>query len=469
MVNPGYTPMKKIMIILDIALTIGAFILAYYIRNSFLFDEWEDLFDMHQYLWVFWIIVPIWPIVIKQMGLYNGVMHAKFPVLVFSVLKSVLVGSLIIASAIFVVRDALFSRLFFAMFVVVDFFLLLIEKLLLRYLYVNSRKKYNDIRVVLVSSPEGVRKFKEIVSSEEDVKVTVLGYFTISNLPEDIAADQCLGTPEELTRYIMSEAVDEVIFVLPKNHIGEMEGYIVDCEEMGVTVRMLLDLYDLKLAKTRLSYLGHIPLLTFHTVSLNEDQKLVKRTIDILGAAVGLCFTGLIYLILGPIIKLESPGPIIYSQTRVGQNGRTFRCYKFRTMVIDADHRKKDLEHLNMMKGAMFKIEKDPRITGIGHIMRKLSLDEFPQFYNVLKGEMSLVGTRPPTVDEVECYEQHHRRRLSIRPGITGLWQVSGRNSIEDFDEIVALDVKYIDNWSIWLDVKILLKTVFAVFRSTGL
>ena len=138
-------------------------------------------------------------------------------------------------------------------------------------------------------------------------------------------------------------------------------------------------------------------------------------------------------------------------------------------MYADADERKKELEDRNIMKGAIFKVENDPRITRVGRIMRKFSLDEFPQFYNVLRGEMSLVGTRPPTEDEVARYEQHHRRRLSIKPGITGLWQVSGRNSIEDFDEIVALDVKYIDNWSLWLDIKILFKTVFAVFHSTGM
>lgn len=190
--------------------------------------------------------------------------------------------------------------------------------------------------------------------------------------------------------------------------------------------------------------------------------------IDIFVSLIGLFITGILYIILGPIIKLQSPGPVLYSQPRVGRNGRIFKCYKFRSMYADADERKKELEHLNKMKGAIFKIENDPRITPIGKIIRKYSLDEFPQFWNVLKGEMSLVGTRPPTVDEVKQYENCHWRRLSIKPGITGLWQVSGRNNIEDFDEIVALDVKYIDNWSIWLDLKIIAKTVVAVFKKTG-
>ncbi|HBG76854.1 MAG TPA: sugar transferase, partial [Clostridiales bacterium] len=224
--------------------------------------------------------------------------------------------------------------------------------------------------------------------------------------------------------------------------------YIMDCEEMGITVRMLLDFYHLKLSKTLISYLGNLPMLSFRTVNLDENQKFIKRIVDIVGAIVGLAVTAVLFLIFGPAIKLESRGPVFYSQMRVGQNGRKFRLYKFRTMYADADEHKKELEDQNIMKGAIFKVENDPRITRVGKIMRKFSLDEFPQFYNVMKGEMSLVGTRPPTEDEVAGYEQRHRRRLSIKPGITGLWQVSGRNAIEDFDEIVALDVKYIDSWS---------------------
>jgi exopolysaccharide biosynthesis polyprenyl glycosylphosphotransferase len=321
----------------------------------------------------------------------------------------------------------------------------------------------------LVSAPEGVFKFSNLVSKEEDVNVNIIGYLTIDDSQNEVDGVECLGSMEDLNRMILTKAVDEVIFVLPKAYIPEIESYIIDCEKMGITVRMLLDLYDLKLAKTQISYLGNLPMLSFRTVNLNENQRFLKRIIDIAGAVVGLVLTAVLSVLFGLAIKLESPGPIIYSQIRVGQNGRKFRCYKFRTMYQDADERKKELEHLNMMKGAIFKVENDPRITKIGGFMRKLSLDEFPQFYNVLKGEMSLVGTRPPTLDEVEQYEKHQRRRLSLKPGITGLWQVSGRNSIEDFDEIVALDVKYIDNWSLWLDIRILFKTVFAVFNRTGI
>lgn len=469
MVHNEYTPFKKFTISLDVILTIGSFILAYIFRSSFIFDHWGELLNLRQYLWVFWIIIPMWPVVLKQFGLYDGAMHTRLGTLTFSLLKAVLVASLILASAIYVVKDSLFSRLFFALFISSNFFLLLIEKLIIRHVYHRPRNKFNDIKVIVVAAPEGVFKFVNLINEVDEVNVNILGYLSIDDCDNTVDGIECLGVLEDLNRFMLAKTVDEVIFVLPKSYIAEIESYIIDCEKMGITVRMLLDIYDIKLAKTQISYLGNLPMITFHSVTLNENQKFMKRVIDIIGSLAGLVIAGLIYLFLGPFIKLESKGPIIYSQTRVGQNGRLFKCYKFRTMYIDADDKKKELEHLNIMKGAMFKVENDPRITKIGKVMRSLSLDEFPQFFNVLKGEMSLVGTRPPTVDEVKQYEAHHRRRLSIKPGITGLWQVSGRNLIEDFDKIVQLDVQYIDNWSLWMDIKILSKTVTAVFNRTGI
>ena len=173
-------------------------------------------------------------------------------------------------------------------------------------------------------------------------------------------------------------------------------------------------------------------------------------------------------IVLTPIIKLDSPGPVFFAQKRVGRNGRIFRMYKFRSMYIDAEERKKELMAQNEMNGLMFKMEDDPRITKVGKFLRKTSLDEFPQFINILKGDMSLVGTRPPTLDEFEQYKTYHKKRLSFRPGLTGMWQVSGRSDITDFEEIVRLDVEYINNWSVSLDIKILIKTVLAVFAESG-
>jgi exopolysaccharide biosynthesis polyprenyl glycosylphosphotransferase len=213
---------------------------------------------------------------------------------------------------------------------------------------------------------------------------------------------------------------------------------------------------------------GNLPVLTFHTKSLDAQQLFLKRCMDIMGAACGLLVLVLLFPLAALAIKRDSPGPIFFGQERVGQSGRTFKCWKFRSMYIDAEARKQELMAQNEMNGAIFKIKNDPRITKVGRFLRKTSLDEFPQFWNVLRGDKSLVGTRPPTPDEVAKYEIWHRRRLSIKPGITGMWQTSGRNRIEDFDEIVRLDLYYIDKWTIWLDILILLKTVRAVLVGSG-
>src|SRR5699024_10273038 len=176
----------------------------------------------------------------------------------------------------------------------------------------------------------------------------------------------------------------------------------------------------------------------------------------------------IIFLFIAPVIYIQSPGPVFFSQKRVGKNGRTFKIYKFRSMYLDAEERKKELMEQNKMNGFMFKMDHDPRIFPFGNFIRKTSLDEFPQFINVLKGDMSLVGTRPPTLDEYEQYELHHKGRLAMKPGLTGMWQVSGRSDITDFEEVVRLDTEYIRNWSLSLDIKILLKTVMMVFTGKG-
>jgi exopolysaccharide biosynthesis polyprenyl glycosylphosphotransferase len=208
--------------------------------------------------------------------------------------------------------------------------------------------------------------------------------------------------------------------------------------------------------------------LVSHTVELDPDQILFKRIFDVTGGLVGLAILVSVYPFLALAIKLTSNGPVFFKQVRVGKNGKRFVIYKFRSMSDDAEKRKLDLMELNECDGAVFKMKDDPRVTSIGKFMRKLSLDELPQFINVVKGEMSLVGTRPPTPDEVSKYQKWHHRRISIRPGITGMWQVSGRNAITNFDEIVKLDLKYIDNWSIWEDIKIIIKTVLVLFKREG-
>ena len=194
----------------------------------------------------------------------------------------------------------------------------------------------------------------------------------------------------------------------------------------------------------------------------------MKRALDVIGSLVGMVILAVATVFVAPAIRLTSPGPVFFGQTRVGKNGRRFTCYKFRSMYLDAEERKKELMAQNEVDGLMFKMTDDPRITKVGRFIRRTSIDELPQFWNILKGDMSLVGTRPPTVDEFEQYEARHKCRLSMTPGLTGLWQISGRSEIKDFDEVVKLDMQYIDNWSIGLDIKILIKTVKAVLTGRG-
>ena len=274
---------------------------------------------------------------------------------------------------------------------------------------------------------------------------------------------------DDVTAYIHKNWVDEVFFALPE-HVDIPKKIMKDCNRMGVVTHVQLAALN-ELGKNQVveESAGYMVLSSSINI-VSSWQLLVKRLMDIAGGLVGCIFTGIIYIFIAPIMKVKSPGPVFFSQVRMGKNGKPFKIYKFRSMYMDAEERKKELMEKNNIKdGLMFKMDDDPRIIkGIGHFIRKTSLDEFPQFWNILKGDMSLVGTRPPTMDEWDKYELHHRRRLAIKPGLTGMWQVSGRSEITDFEEVVELDTKYIEQWSIGLDIKILFKTVTVVFTGSG-
>ncbi|HCL08573.1 MAG TPA: sugar transferase [Blautia sp.] len=274
---------------------------------------------------------------------------------------------------------------------------------------------------------------------------------------------------DDVTAYIHKNWVDEVFFALPE-HVDIPKKIMKDCNRMGVVTHVQLAALN-ELGKNQVveEIAGYMVLSSSINI-VSSWQLLVKRLMDIAGGLVGCIFTGIIYIFIAPIMKVKSPGPVFFSQVRMGKNGKPFKIYKFRSMYMDAEERKKELMEKNNIKdGLMFKMDDDPRIIKeIGHFIRKTSLDEFPQFWNILKGDMSLVGTRPPTMDEWDKYELHHRRRLAIKPGLTGMWQVSGRSEITDFEEVVELDTKYIEQWSIGLDIKILFKTVTVVFTGSG-
>lgn len=283
--------------------------------------------------------------------------------------------------------------------------------------------------------------------------------------------------------WIQHQALDEVFIFLDRDELDGILPVVHEMMKMGIRVHMNIpeiDSLDRKLKIIEQD--GYVPaiykelkyspagdaILTLNQPTMRIRGVILKRTVDIVGGIIGMAITCVLFVILGTAIRLDSPGPVIFAQERIGKNGRHFKMYKFRSMYEDAEKRKKELMDQNEMNGLMFKMENDPRITKVGKFIRKTSLDEFPQFWNVLKGEMSLVGTRPPTVGEFNQYSSYHKRRLAMKPGITGMWQVSGRSDITDFEEVVHLDCEYIDNWSLGLDFKIILETVGQVFRHKG-
>lgn len=281
-------------------------------------------------------------------------------------------------------------------------------------------------------------------------------------------AGKLLQGVEALHKALREYAIDEVIFTDVIEVMPQVEAAVVACTDQGVRTTIAADLFSVGIVQSGLSYFGGIPLIHFQTPPGDRWELTVKRMIDLVGSVVVLAILSPLFLIISILIRLDSRGPIIFRQTRVGLNGRLFTMFKFRSMHVDAESRLAEVRHLNEMTGPVFKLRDDPRITRVGGWLRRLSLDELPQFWNVVRGDMSLVGPRPPIPGEVSMYNRKDRRRLSMRPGITCTWQVGGRNEIADFESWVKLDLEYIDNWSLSRDLLLLLKTIPAVLRGTG-
>ncbi|SCY33893.1 sugar transferase [Butyrivibrio sp. INlla14] len=340
--------------------------------------------------------------------------------------------------------------------------------------YISS--DLNVERVVVVSEKALMEQtIKKLVENSKGVGYKVVRAYCVDSEADGDSSEEWYidGVHihhgiQNLTERLITDPFDEVFINTPNIPQREMQDIILGFEEMGVTTHYNLELPDVGKAATNVGDFLDYSVITYTMFHTSYKRLFIKRVIDILGGIVGIILTGIITLFLAPAIKLDSPGPVFFSQVRIGKNGRRFKIYKFRSMYTDAEERKKELEAQNEMNGLMFKMENDPRVTKVGKFIRKTSLDEFPQFLNVLKGDMSLVGTRPPTENEFKQYNEHYRRRLSMTPGLTGLWQISGRSDIEDFDEVVKLDLRYIDNWSLTEDFKILLKTVGVVLFGRG-
>ncbi|SEM30499.1 exopolysaccharide biosynthesis polyprenyl glycosylphosphotransferase [Ligilactobacillus sp. WC1T17] len=376
-----------------------------------------------------------------------------------------------------------YSRTVFVLLIIIGIPAIYVERSLWKKIILRQRRKngYAKRRMILVTTTDWAKDTKERLEQKSlgDISVSGLvltdGAYQTGDLFNGV---KIVGSIADFTDNIVNDLVDEVMFVLPKGQTAP-ENVLDDLLNMGITAHIsIAELYHSERGMQTVEKISGYTVITQTIKIASSFQLALKRLMDIVGALVGLVFTGILVIIIGPIIYFSDPGPIFFSQKRVGKNGRLFKIYKFRSMYQDAEERKKELMSMNTVDSVlMFKADNDPRIIGsgkdgskhgIGWFIRKTSLDEFPQFWNVLRGEMSLVGTRPPLVDEWKNYEKHHRARLAVRPGITGMWQVSGRSDITDFEEVIKLDMKYIDEWSIFEDIKILFLTVKEVFSGEG-
>ncbi|MBQ7943443.1 MAG: sugar transferase [Lachnospiraceae bacterium] len=328
------------------------------------------------------------------------------------------------------------------------------------------------IKVLLVSQSAQLEDAFKRLQSNLSIQHSLEGVICLDAEREDIGTDYqgvpMLANAENMLELVRQYAVDEVFLDVNDEGRVACEELVQNIEEMGVTSHYCIGINRQDGKQGKVENYGDCVVVSYAKTHANEGMLAVKRFIDICGGLVGIIITGIAFPFIALAIKLDSPGPILFCQTRIGKNGRRFNFYKFRSMYIDAEERKKELMAQNQVKGLMFKMDNDPRITKVGNFLRKTSLDELPQFYNILKGDMSLIGTRPPTMDEFEAYNSYYRRRLSMTPGLTGMWQISGRSDIEDFDEVVKLDLKYIDNWSLLLDFKIIFETFKVVLMRKG-
>lgn len=380
--------------------------------------------------------------------------------------------TIILGFSVFVMRQGeVFSRMVFGLFAIFDVVFTYISHVSLKkYLYKFYRKSRNSDKVLLVTKsillPEIVQDIKESMEWSYEV-------IAIALADDEFTEKEYMGIPvvargEDFLKEINQQMMDVSFVHLPDAGSKQIQNIVEYFENMGVSVFYGVGNQKHKKGTQSVEvFAGHL-VIAYEKNAIDYRRQLLKRLFDIFGGLIGTVIFAVMYPFVAFAIKINSKGPAIYKQTRVGKNGRRFNIYKFRSMYIDADERKKELESQNEVSGLMFKMENDPRITAVGRFIRKTSIDEFPQFINILKGDMSLVGTRPPTLDEFEKYDAHYRRRLSITPGLTGMWQVSGRSDIKDFDEVVKLDLEYIDNWSLGLDVKILFQTVGVVLFGKG-
>ena len=459
---------------MDLVLTTVAFLLAWWLRSHVLpqiFPEIfpTELYPLSRYLGLLPLVLAIWTFLLVTREAYTSRRTVALAMEAWQVVQVVGAGTLTLAAAGWLLRLDFVSRPFLILFGVIDLVLLHGEKLALRLSARHVRRRGLNFRtLLLVGINPRSEEVARIITEHPHWGLKLLGFVAPNgSFTETVAGLPVLGRADDLPEILQNEVVDEVIFVLSRRQLDEFEESFLLCSELGIRARVALYFPHMK-ARVVLEELEGIPLLTFTNTPGAVFPLFIKWLADAVISALALTVLSPLLLLIGLAVWLSSKGPMLYTQQRCGLNGRRFTLFKFRTMYEGADERLDEVAHLNEVNGPAFKAKRDPRVTPVGRILRRWSLDELPQLVNVLKGEMSLVGPRPPIPAEVDRYARWQRRRLSMKPGITGLWQVSGRAGIDDFDDWITYDLRYIDQWSLWLDLKILLKTIPAVLTARG-
>jgi exopolysaccharide biosynthesis polyprenyl glycosylphosphotransferase len=460
----------------DVAVMAIAFVVAMVVSAQWTSVDWEDFLAVRiklSNILLFISFAAVWHLIFSSHGLYRSRRIGLVKVESWEVAKAVILGTLLLSAFALGFRISAIDRIFLTTFLLLVLPATLAMRSTLRLVLGGIRQKGRNLRnaIIVGCGPRGSRIGKEL-KSRPDLGYLLLGYV------DDIPAPECplhsgkerlLGRLDELEEILRTEDVDEVFVALPvRSHYEAIAKVISHCEQLGIVARMPADLFELNLAKAAIDYLDDHAFLTLRTGQEGAPHLAVKRMLDVLGSTIALIVHLPMFAVIALAIKLDSRGPLFFVQERIGLARKKFRLIKFRTMVADAEQRLNELESENEVQGAAFKMRNDPRVTRVGRILRKLSLDELPQFINVLKGDMSLVGPRPLPLRDVERFnEEWQKRRFSVKPGLTCLWQVNGRHDIS-FEHWMELDLQYIDNWSLKLDLEILMKTIPAVLRGSG-
>lgn len=458
-----------LVLIVDLCSLIVSMGLAFWLRYGIFYGRFEH----GDQIWLLVFAVALYGLMFVLMDFSHHFFRRGMFDEIVSVVKSEVIFSAVLILALFVMhRSADLSRLVFGYQIVINTVVMYAARAIFKqYMVKVYRNSRHSNRLLVVTSSDQAENVLENLKEYNEWNRTIAGLvLTDTAQVGEINEIPVVAHSEDFLNYVIRNDVDEVFIIDDKMmRTPLMDEWVRELEQMGIIVDVNIDAFDLSISgKKTLNRVGKYAVVSFARNLFSTRQMIAKRALDIVGSLVGMVILGIATIFVAPAIKLDSPGPVFFGQTRVGKNGRKFTFYKFRSMYKDAEARKKELMASNEVKGLMFKMEDDPRITKVGKFIRKTSIDELPQFWNVLRGDMSLVGTRPPTVDEFEHYEAKHKCRLSMTPGLTGLWQISGRSDIKDFDEVVRLDMQYIDNWSILKDIKILILTVKIVLTGRG-